>query len=503
MQGHNSQILDIVHLPGRRRIVVCSADGSLRLWDLESNAQIGDAWRDEGHKADVKNIALSPSGKTVASGSDGGTVRLWDVKTGRVIARWVGHTENVGSVCWSGDGERVVSGSWDGTARVWDVRTGKTVLEIKNGHQYVWAVTYSPDNTKFATGGENENAVKIWDANTGELLSTLHQDQSVRSLAWTSDGKKLFSGSLGPIGIFDTVTWKQITVLKGHIFNLSLARNDRLLASTSIWDETVCLWNLKTNLPVCPPFQHDKDVSCLAFSADGKLLVTACEDKNVYLWDIYAILKEVDLEDLLSIPDVVPGKSLINSDATPPAQSKNAGRVPLGFFDGMQLEGNIHSSTSRGVHHPSSTRRSNCALTPSMGISRILLDHLPLLFRPSHSPTSEAAELQQRSRLTIFSRRGPRTIEVAAIQDKQALYVAPRPEHEKAKYMQQQQSQSQSQAQVLSSQTQPTDASTPATPPATSSTTAGAVGARQPRISLWARIVLFLCCASPPDADGH
>lgn len=160
MQGHNSQILDIVHLPGRRRIVVCSADGSLRLWDLESNAQIGDAWRDEGHKADVKNIALSPSGKTVASGSDGGTVRLWDVKTGRVIARWVGHTENVGSVCWSGDGERVVSGSWDGTARVWDVRTGKTVLEIKNGHQYVWAVTYSPDNTKFATGGENENAVK-------------------------------------------------------------------------------------------------------------------------------------------------------------------------------------------------------------------------------------------------------------------------------------------------------------------------------------------------------
>jgi hypothetical protein len=39
-------------------------------------------------------------------------------------------------------------------------------------------------------------------------------------------------------------------------------------------------------------------------SADGKLLVTACEDNNVYLWDIHAILKEAGLEDLLSIPDV-------------------------------------------------------------------------------------------------------------------------------------------------------------------------------------------------------
>ncbi|KAG2054096.1 WD40 repeat-like protein [Suillus hirtellus] len=304
MQGHTSQVLDIAHLHDGRRIIVCSSDGSLLLWDLENDVQVGVAWRDEGHKADVKKIALSPSGKTVASGSDSGTVRLWDVKTGRVIARWMGHTENVGSVCWSGDGERVVSGSWDGTARVWDVKTGRTVLEIKNGHQYVWAVTYSPDNTKFATGGENENAVKIWNAKTGELLSTLHQDQSVRSLAWTSDGKKLLSGSLGPIEIFDTVTWEQIAVLKGHIFNLTLARNDHFLASTSIWDETVCLWNLNTNLPVCLPFQHDKDVSCLAFSADGKSLVTACEDNVVYLWDIYAILKEIGLEELLSISDV-------------------------------------------------------------------------------------------------------------------------------------------------------------------------------------------------------
>jgi WD40 repeat protein len=37
-------------------------------------------------------------------------------------------------------------------------------------------------------------------------------------LGWTSDGKKLISGSssYGPIKIFDTATWKQIAVLEGH-----------------------------------------------------------------------------------------------------------------------------------------------------------------------------------------------------------------------------------------------------------------------------------------------
>ncbi|KAG1758831.1 hypothetical protein EDD22DRAFT_171191 [Suillus occidentalis] len=161
-----------------------------------------------------------------------------------------------------------------------------------------------------------------------------------------------------------------------------------------------------------------------------------------------------------------------------------------------------------------------------MGISRVLLGHLPLLFRRSHSPTSEATEFQQhsRTRISIFSRRGPPThsveLEVAAIRDKQvwlssgtfemsnhcgsiillqALYVAPRPEHEKAKYMQQQQSQ----AQALLSQTPPTDTSMPATPPVTSSTTSGAANTRSPPIPLWVRLVLFLCCASPPHADGH
>jgi WD40 repeat protein len=313
MRGHTDWVTGVAHLPGGRRIVTCSFDGSLRLWEIESGTQLGDDWRDDGDNAVVFNIALSPNSKTVASGSRDGKVRLWDVGTKKVVAKWTGHTDIVRSLCWSVDGERVVSGSDDGKIRVWDVESGDTVLgPINTGHRYVSAVIYSPDTTKIATGGLYGNGLKIWDAKTGNLLSTIKHGSQVWSLAWTSDQKKLITGSYTSIGIIDTATWQQIAILIGHthyVYSLSLFQNDRLLASGSD-DKTARLWNLDTNLPVGPPLQHKALVHSAAISADGKLLVTG-GDKNAYVWDIHTVLKDAALEDLLSIPDVSVDRSTI------------------------------------------------------------------------------------------------------------------------------------------------------------------------------------------------
>ena len=305
MRGHIDWVIGVAHLPDGRRIITCSDNGSLRLWEIESGTQIGDDWRDGGREQ-VCSIALSPNSRTVASGGRDGQVRLWDVETKKVVAKWTGHANCVGSVCWSADGERVVSGSEDGTIRVWDVESGDTLLgPIRTGHRDVHAVIYSPDTRKIATSGY-DRALKIWDATTGNLLSTIKHDEEVWSLAWTSDQKKIITGSYASIRIFDTATWQQIAILKGHkgsVYSLSLFQNDRLLASVS-FDETARLWNLDTNLPVGPPLQHRDIVDSAAISVDGKLLVTGCRDGSAYVWDIHTTLKDAGLEELLFIPDV-------------------------------------------------------------------------------------------------------------------------------------------------------------------------------------------------------
>jgi WD40 repeat protein len=225
---------------------------------------------------------------------------LWNIDTGKVIKEWTGHTGIVGSVCWSPDGRRVVSAADDGpddqTCRVWNVEDGKTMLELGGTGYFVDVVRYSTDGTMIAVGGDG---LKVWDAKTGKLLKTLDMDQAVSCMAWTSDGKAL----IADLTKFDTVTWTKTAVLEGHeglIQAISLSPNERILVSVSS-EQTAQLWNLENNQPIGQLLHHEEGyVRCAVFSADGKVLATGCDDGHIYTWDIFTIVKEADLEDLLS-----------------------------------------------------------------------------------------------------------------------------------------------------------------------------------------------------------
>ncbi|KAG2749528.1 WD40 repeat-like protein [Suillus brevipes Sb2] len=317
-EGHTGNVWGAIHLPGGQRIITCSRDGSLRVWNMKSGKQIGDDWRDGD--SPVWSIALSPDGKKVVSGSEDGAVRLWDIDTCKVVEVWAGqYTRAVWSVCWSRDGRRVLSGSYDGTARQWEIESGETMPEpienilasIETGDECVYAVVYSPDTTLIATGGpdgrdDSEYPIKIWDAKTGKLVATLkgHTDD-VWCLAWTKDGKTLISGSWdSSIRTWNTTKWKQTAVLDEHtspVNAIAISPNDRILASVSD-DKTARLWNLDNGQPMSSPIQHPQSVLCVSFSAGGKQLATGCYDHNAYIWDVAAILREAGLDDLLSNP---------------------------------------------------------------------------------------------------------------------------------------------------------------------------------------------------------
>jgi WD40 repeat protein len=52
--------------------------------------------------------------------------------------------------------------------------------------------------------------------------------------------------------------------------------------------------------PQASVLSHDPDsVTCVSFSADGKLLATGSDNNNAYTWDVYAILRETGLDEIL------------------------------------------------------------------------------------------------------------------------------------------------------------------------------------------------------------
>ena len=66
------------------------------------------------------SVSFSPNGKRIVSGGADGTVRLWDVETGSILKTLTGHTGSIESVSFSPDGKMLASGSVDGTILLWD-----------------------------------------------------------------------------------------------------------------------------------------------------------------------------------------------------------------------------------------------------------------------------------------------------------------------------------------------------------------------------------------------
>ena len=78
----------------------------------------------------------------------------------------------------------LASGSVDGTMKLWDASTGKLLSTLTGHAGPVSSVAWSLDG-KVLASGSLDKTVKLWDASTGNLLSTLAGHAgSVLSVAW-------------------------------------------------------------------------------------------------------------------------------------------------------------------------------------------------------------------------------------------------------------------------------------------------------------------------------
>ena len=216
----------------------------IRLWDLATRQEI---FTLDTRLHFVRALTFSPDGKTLAVGGWGdNTLELWEVATRKGIAPLQGgHRETTHTVAFSPDGNTLASGSPDRTVKLWDMATRKVITTLRGHGVGVAKVVFSPDGKTLASASGRE--VKLWDAASGEEITSLPQRQGVASLAYSFDGTTMAVGTDGSITLWDMGTREQIITLKGHtnaVHWLFFSRDGARLVSGS-GDGTVLIWDMQ------------------------------------------------------------------------------------------------------------------------------------------------------------------------------------------------------------------------------------------------------------------
>jgi WD40 repeat protein len=236
-----------------------------------------------GHRGEILDVAVDPEGVVAATVSTDGTGRTWDVPAGTVAAVLFGHTNFVGAVDFSPDGRAIATASLDGTARTYLIN-GRPLAVLAGHTGAVLDAVFSPDGTMVATGGE-DGTVRTWDAETsGQLVRAngAGPDRAAREAASpggdaraTIDDRRILLERAGG----------STSELSGHervVTSVAFSPDGRRLVSASR-DRDAILWDVASGKALRVLRGHFGPVSDARFSPDGRWIVTA-GPRSVGLW---------------------------------------------------------------------------------------------------------------------------------------------------------------------------------------------------------------------------
>lgn len=289
LNGHSDLVYSMAFSGDCKVLASGSGDGSVRLWDVQTGAGIGKAF--QGHSGSVTSVIFSPNGAIIASSSSDRTIRLWDVKTGAERNRpFRGHSDSVNSVTFSPSGALLASGSSDKTIRLWSTEVGDEISKPFQGHSdSVTSVTFSPSGGLLASGS-NDHTIRLWSVKTGSQISL--SSQPVNYVPMSLAGTLIaLSEPLRDLIHYTSMEYSASSVLnfQGHsecVTSVAFSPDGRSLVSRSD-DNTVRLWRVSTGDQIGSPFQSQSSTTrCVAFYEDSTILAACSDDDTIRLRDV-------------------------------------------------------------------------------------------------------------------------------------------------------------------------------------------------------------------------
>ncbi len=197
LAGHQSIVPCIEFLPDGKKVLSCSSDGTLILWDLEVGTplyHLDGRPRQEG----VWAVAISPDGSTALSDTGDGTMILWDMQTGEEIRTFRSTdpltASGASGIAYLPDGSTALSAAKDGNIIEWDLETGEEIRLIGNHASLRTRIVITPDG-KLALSAGMDGRLMLWDLESGQLVRSSAGHGIIFDVTLSDDGRTVFFGS--------------------------------------------------------------------------------------------------------------------------------------------------------------------------------------------------------------------------------------------------------------------------------------------------------------------
>lgn len=263
-----------------------TTDHSLAVYDLGTGAQLR---RLRGHSAAITACALHPDGKRVLTAARDHKLKLWNLQTGEEIHTLVGHTGAITACLITKDGRRAVSAGWDHSVRIWDLSTGR-LLHALHGHQGAVSALYLLPDEQHVVSASWDHSLMIWHLGSGaRRCHMLGHSAPINAVLATTDGRFLVSASDDrTLKIWDAEAGRELRTLIGHhagVKGCLLLPDGRSVISVSE-DWTLRQWDLSNGAQLRIFDGHLGPALAGAITPDGNQLLSASEDKTLKLWDL-------------------------------------------------------------------------------------------------------------------------------------------------------------------------------------------------------------------------
>jgi WD40 repeat protein len=217
-------VSDLALVPDRRTALVASSAGTVRAFDLDTG-RVTASWH---LGAAATSVAVTPDGRLAATGSASGVICLRRLADGALLQCLAAHTGPVSGLDFDSTGRRLASSSWDGRVALWSAPQLAALAQIDSGGS-ANQLAFAPDGRRIAIAVSRTPPRRSPQVAARERRSRdAVRDPGAAVLVWRPGARpRELRGHLGPV---TAVAWS--------------ADGRRLLSAS--WDRTVRLWDGRT-----------------------------------------------------------------------------------------------------------------------------------------------------------------------------------------------------------------------------------------------------------------